>query len=250
MSKIISKRQLRRNVVRNTELSIQKLSKNTENNIEPVTVDMSDYTQSFLHNSDTEAADTTKNPVCIDITPSSFHSRNTELDSARNYQNNVLFESLPYNNYNNNVALKENEDNYKLFENQYILNSENRFKHSLKLWALNNQVTHRCLNEIIALIKPNYQFLHNDARTPLKTPRNKANSIKLENCEMVYLGIKDELTAKLAHTHWEKTNALYLLVNIDGIPIYNSSSIEFWPILVHVAISGPRHHLQLQFSVA
>lgn len=62
--------------------------------------------------------------------------------------------------------------------------NQNDFKQNFKLWALNNGVTHRCLNELIALIKPKYP--NNDARTLLGTPRNKVNTTKLENGEMVF----------------------------------------------------------------
>lgn len=104
--------------------------------------------------------------------------------------------------------------------------SEDLFLNKLKQWALNNKVTHKCLNDIISLIKPKFPFLYKDARTILGTPRN-TQVIALDNGEMVYFGVEKELLKT-------KQKSFMLAFNIDGIPLFNSSSIEFWPILAKI----------------
>lgn len=96
-------------------------------------------------------------------------------------------------------------------------------------------MTHRCLNEIIALIKPKYPFLKNDARTLLETPRNMNGTVKLNNGDLVYFGVKSNLIKQLStlKEDFTKCHKLSLHINVDGIPIYKSSAIEFWPILLH-----------------
>ncbi|CAG9760185.1 unnamed protein product [Ceutorhynchus assimilis] len=115
------------------------------------------------------------------------------------------------------------------------LSEESEFKEYLKFWAVRHGVTHSCLNELIVLIKPKYNFLSNDARTLLGTPRNKADCIKLNNGDMIYFGIKSNIISIMTNEYFDDlNNELYLYINVDGIPIYNSSAVEFWPIL-HIA---------------
>lgn len=97
-------------------------------------------------------------------------------------------------------------------------------------------MTHRCLNELIALIKPKYPFLKNDAKTLLETPRNMNGTVKLNNGELVYFGMTSNLIKQLTtlpEKDFTECHKLSLHINVDGIPIYKSSAIEFWPILLH-----------------
>lgn len=109
-------------------------------------------------------------------------------------------------------------------------NYELLFITRLRNWALSNNITHNCLNELVFLIGPKYPFLKMDARSILATPR-KSNVILLENGEMIYFGIEKAIINKLSNGIATNENVINIEINVDGIPIYNNSSIQFWQIL-------------------
>lgn len=104
------------------------------------------------------------------------------------------------------------------------------FVNKFRAWALNNNVSHKCLNELISLIHTKYPFLPKDARSLLKTPR-LVSTLLLENGSMIYIGIKNQLEKRILSGHFLRGSHILLHCNIDGIPLYRSSATEFWPIL-------------------
>lgn len=102
-------------------------------------------------------------------------------------------------------------------------------------WAATNNVTHKCINDLIPIIKEKYPFLNKDARTILGTPRSM-EMIHLYNGDMIHLGLEKGLLEKFNegfNTMNGSTDIeIQLQVNIDGIPLFHSSSVEIWPILV------------------
>ncbi|CAH0559238.1 unnamed protein product [Brassicogethes aeneus] len=106
------------------------------------------------------------------------------------------------------------------------------FLKKIQYWACTNNLTQKCLNELIEIIQPEYPFLPNDSRTILKTPR-EVNRITLNNGEMIYLGIEKNIIKKIESTSGTiRDNFIPLQVNIDGIPLFKSGAGEFWPILM------------------
>lgn len=154
---------------------------------------------------------------------------NTQIPNLM-YGNNLVHFTFPLNlktssrNNNSTPECQTENDQNELNASEFIT--------KFRMWAFSNpSVTHRCLNELVDLIKPKYPFLPKDARTILETPRN-VEIIKLENGEMVYFGVILNLKARLTTEKLENNFVISLQVNIDGIPLYNSSAIEFWPILI------------------
>lgn len=75
-----------------------------------------------------------------------------------------------------------------------------------------------------------------DARTLLKTQR-KASVCDIYSGKYYYFGIANNLKvifSKVLQSVLQSLKEINLFVNIDGIPLANSSSIQFWPILCKI----------------
>lgn len=107
------------------------------------------------------------------------------------------------------------------------------FMDKLKVWAIQNQIKHTALNDLLNILKRNGHIsLPLDSRTLLSTPRQ----IVLEEMgsgSFWYGGITKCLIRSFSY--FEIPNEIRLNFNMDGLPVYNSSKTEFWPILMNIA---------------
>ncbi|KAJ8935705.1 hypothetical protein NQ314_012682 [Rhamnusium bicolor] len=104
-------------------------------------------------------------------------------------------------------------------------------KNQLRQWVSSHNITRNFVNELLAMLHPRLPFLPLDCRTLMNTPR-KTNIIKLNNnAIMSYFGIEGKLAAKLKHGLKNNVNVILLQINIDGLPLFKSSSTEIYPIL-------------------
>jgi len=106
-------------------------------------------------------------------------------------------------------------------------------------WALNHNIKHLALNELLCILRKRHN-LPKDSRTLLQTVRSTTADIKPmkdlndEYGEYVYFGIENELRLSLQKdfpVFLSATNSVDLFFNVDGLPLYRSSSKQFWPIL-------------------
>lgn len=104
-----------------------------------------------------------------------------------------------------------------------------QIEEELKLWAIKNHISHMALNDLLAiLILAGLTFLPKDSRTLMKTP-TQVDIVPLGNGKMWYFGISIWLQKLLANCKRDLT--IHLDFNFDGLPIFNSSTFQFWPIL-------------------
>lgn len=109
-------------------------------------------------------------------------------------------------------------------------------------WALMFGIKHTALNALLAIQRKNgYPWLPKDSRTLLNTPRKIkitpipfiANKL-LPNSASVgkfwYNGLENSIRNAITPLITCNMN-LKMSINIDGLPVYNSANIEFWPIL-------------------
>jgi len=105
----------------------------------------------------------------------------------------------------------------------------------LAQWAVRNNITDTALGEILSLLKPHHPNLPLDTRTLKKTPTT--NDIKQvmgldgKVGHYSYLGIQCGLVDLLQQQHLSEETSLVLQFNMDGLPVYKSSSVELWPLL-------------------
>ena len=71
--------------------------------------------------------------------------------------------------------------------------------------------------------------VYKDPRTIMKTP-----TAKLEDQSFYHFGLKEELQQRMRHGVDEHVLEILIQVHVDGVPIFNSSRSQFWPILCRI----------------
>lgn len=101
----------------------------------------------------------------------------------------------------------------------------------LRTWYHCHRISHSSFDHLLRILKSNGMNLPIDSRTLLKTPRI-VQIQTMGNGEFWYNGIKNCLNT--AYSEIDKPVVLPLVFNVDGLPPFNSSPLEFWPILFKI----------------
>ena len=113
---------------------------------------------------------------------------------------------------------------------------------SLSHWALKHNIRHSALSDILKLLSPHHPLLPKDARTLLRTKKCTGVEVMKDifghDGAYVYRGLANQLVKLLESlsTRMYGIREIGLLFNIDGLPLYKSSSRQFWPILCIAAL--------------
>lgn len=108
--------------------------------------------------------------------------------------------------------------------------ANDKFVSNLRHWALKHQVPHIAITSLLGILRSHQCFdLPADARTLLKTPVNVITRV-VEPGLYSHIGLESNLR-KILNYVTEPISEIFLLINIDGVPLFKSSSTEFWPIL-------------------
>lgn len=108
----------------------------------------------------------------------------------------------------------------------------------IKIWASNHSITHMAISDLMKVLNeeiPNIK-LPIDGRTVMDTPRQLdiVDDIALGGKYWHY-GLERALCNAISNENTcEAVEKIHVIVNIDGLPLYKSSSAEFWPILVRI----------------
>lgn len=138
--------------------------------------------------------------------------------------------------FDGNIPLMMSESNINgvLSDNDIInessISQENDINTVLKQWAIRKKVPHSVLNDLLFSLSPFHPSLPLNSRTLLDTPRSRIGFKKLENGDLCYFGIEEYLTRFLSVSQLD-CDTVRLSFNIDGLPLYHSSALQFWPIL-------------------
>ena len=105
----------------------------------------------------------------------------------------------------------------------------------LRQWALEHKLTHRAINGLLPILRKQGHLLPLDCRTLLCTPQS---SVKEPKCggQYTYYGLEKGICRYLRHL---EGHGVHLSVNIDGVPLFKSSAVQFWPILAKCGQSEP-----------
>lgn len=147
------------------------------------------------------------------------------------YENDVYFELQKRNQYD--IEENCNIPNENTSNCESVIGDENfNFQKNLKRWAVKHHITKMAINDLLSiLIAAGFYYLPKDSRTFMSTPSNVEIS-KLSKGQMWYRGISNNLN----HI-FKKINddiSIYLDFNFDGVPLYNSSTKCFWPIIASI----------------
>lgn len=104
----------------------------------------------------------------------------------------------------------------------------------LRDWIIHHNVDTVKVNSLLRIFKYHgHNELPKDSRTLLKTLRHTSGISKVANGEYWHIGLKIGLKVFL-DLHPAYDEDISFATNIDGIPLTESSSTNFWPILVGV----------------
>lgn len=123
-----------------------------------------------------------------------------------------------------------NDDNHRSTESEKEVNDEEvnvNLEDDLRKWATTNRETHRSVNQLLSILRKQEHLLPMDARTLLATTQDKTSVAKCGG-QYKYFGLEKGICPFLSQT---ENNEVHLNVNIDGIPLFKSTGIQFWPIL-------------------
>lgn len=111
-------------------------------------------------------------------------------------------------------------------QEQFCLESE------LRKWSNKYNIASCALSDLLKiLIRSGNTFLPMDARTLKKTPQC-INIFTMGNGKYWYRSIRTCLYQALYKLN--RNVAIHLNFNFDGLPLFNSSTLNFWPILMSI----------------
>lgn len=134
----------------------------------------------------------------------------------------------------NDSKSEENIANELSLDTNSIIEMDNSFNiaHELRKWTIKHNIKQMALNDLLSIcISAGYTSLPKDSRTLMETPKF-VNIYTVGNGKMWYRGIASQLKRVLSKC--DSDLAITLDFNFDGLPIFNSSKKQFWPILSHV----------------
>ena len=101
----------------------------------------------------------------------------------------------------------------------------------LAIWATKNGCTRTALNEMLDILRRHGHCLPNDARTLLQNPRVVQTMAKCDGMYS-YFGLESGILRNLSQTRFVcDDTSIKRSFNIDGVPLFKSTSLQFWPIL-------------------
>ncbi|XP_065213071.1 uncharacterized protein LOC135840511 isoform X1 [Planococcus citri] len=116
-----------------------------------------------------------------------------------------------------------------------------QFREKLKVWAVKHRVTRSTGNDLLEIINssvPIAECLPKDFRSILGTRSNQIdyNLETLKNGNLAYFGIQNVLnSAKDPSAFFDLcSSTIEIIINVDGLPLAKSSTVQAWPILAHV----------------
>ncbi|XP_055381857.1 uncharacterized protein LOC129612336 [Condylostylus longicornis] len=149
---------------------------------------------------------------------------NSEINKNILYKNSADDNVFLINNYSSEESDKEIQNS---FDDSNLCLSED-----LRKWAIENNIAHSSINKLLVILNRHKERLPFDSRTLLCTP-NIINVVPMgEGCYWYY-GIINNL--KNLCKNKRIPDFISLIFNVDGLPPFRSSNIEFWPILFKIS---------------
>lgn len=114
------------------------------------------------------------------------------------------------------------------------------FSKELRIWACKNKLSRSAVGEMLTLLRRAGHQLPKDPRTFLSTPRTVTVQEKCGGY-YTYFGLEFYIEKIIANNpaYLQDHNSIELHVNIDGVPLFKSTSDQFWPILVTFSTFRP-----------
>lgn len=100
-------------------------------------------------------------------------------------------------------------------------------------WALRNDTPQNTFSDLLGVLKEFHLNLRKKARTVLQTDRIESNVQNIKGGDIYILAL---CLKTISSSHFNTANnTIGLQVNVDGLPLYKSSSLQLWTILGKVS---------------
>jgi len=222
--RLLSKRQRRQKVTQSIKKILTNL--NTENNNSNILHSIGNLLSDVCFNVGNN--DTVDDMVADSVDVLNYE--NFPTISAKNCDSSSIFENCFHSAENDYSSenIDESSKDKDIIMHTFSVNPKT-FTNDLRRLANVHNLTHAALDEILNLINPAYTFLPSIAKI-LHTPR-KVETISCGNGKMCYFGVEHCLIIKLRNGLKQNIPTIKLIINIDRLPIFKSSSTNLWPIL-------------------
>ena len=211
----------RRKINAKVEEHMRSLEIETE--LEQSTVEAS---MNLLFSQDTDPMGIVADPMDIVADP-------MDIESSTNAEEFCSVDDIDY--FSCTEDENENEDYYSYDEDseEEDLDEEPfNLREELACWALQYNISNAALHALLQILRNCGLDLPKDPRTLLQTPTNY--EIKdLAGGSYCHIGLENSIKSVLNSTTCDTTSItnLTLHINVDGLPIFESSSMHVWPIL-------------------
>lgn len=153
----------------------------------------------------------------LDITSIGHASNSSDVDEHEPFPNNSL---RVFSDNSSPLLNNINDQNPNLI-----------LRNTLRQWAVRHNVSQSALSCLLQTLHPFHPELPLDARTLLCTPVT-CEKLELESGQYCHFGLTKNLKKLLSQCNISITEKdIYISFNIDGLPLFHSSNIQFWPIL-------------------
>ena len=157
-------------------------------------------------------------------TPSDDTTSTSDSDEDDREPHKIDFQVYPLDETASNSSYSSNVSAHKDRNN-------NQLKDSLAQWAIEYKIPQVALSGLLSLLQVNHPNLPKDARTLLQTTVSYSTKV-IGGGSYHHFGLQTSITSKLnSYSGPQYMNQLSLQMNIDGLPLFKSSSGQFWPIL-------------------
>lgn len=113
-----------------------------------------------------------------------------------------------------------------------VQNQTHSFEYRLKHWSITFGISMNALDALLDILKANgHQNLPKSYRTLLGTPRN-IEIVDNGDAKYWYRGVAECL--RVVFSKISRDLCIELKINMDGLPIFNSSKFQYWPILASI----------------
>lgn len=141
---------------------------------------------------------------------------------------NKLLNNIQYQHSNIVHTEQSSQDQSK----EHSGNSISQKKDKLRSWAIRHNVTKRTVNALLKILREiGLKWLPRDSRSLCRTPR-KVVLVPMCGGKYWHHGLAINLQRIFAKL--DENITVKLNFNVDGIPLFKSSGMEFWPIMANI----------------
>ena len=191
--------------------------------------------------SDTETDDNRdENIQCCDMSAAPLDRDDSFLDESGESSQNSSGESFNFSSDPSFNTRNTSDSDVEIdFPNETNNSEMPDLAGTLAAWSVRHSCTRTALNEILAILRSHGHSLPKDGRTLLQTP---SVVTLLNKCggQYAYFGLESGIRRNVTPSDLPEFNHnLNLMFNVDGVPLFKSTNLQFWPILCSVNRKKP-----------